>query len=146
VNNENDLLPKPGSLSFSEKNIHRIISILKWYYFFWVCLGGLILLIASLIGYKSPRLIDALTILLSSSAILFGLYKRKSWVVVLITVKSALSIVIAFFQTPLTSQAPLGPTVGIVAQTIGLGISAFEIYFFTRKEVRKYFKATDVIH
>lgn len=144
MSNDTDLPQQPGPLSFSEKSIQRIVSILKWYYFVLVCLVGYILLVGSLTGFILQQLVNNSLIFLVFLAIFLGLNKRKSWVIIIIVVTSALTFWEAF-STPVPSQNRLSPAALELIRVIHLLINAFNLYFFTRKEVRKYFKATDVI-
>ena len=68
-----------GFLSFSEKNIQRIVTILKWYYFVFVCLGGFVLLGGLLIGYKLPQLFNIAGIFLLPLLIYLGIKKRLTF-------------------------------------------------------------------
>lgn len=144
--NDNTELPnQQGTMAFSEKSIHKIVSILKWYYFVFVCLGGFALLAGLFVGYKLPQLFHISGIFLIPSLIYLGLKKRKSWVIILVVVQCVLNIAFAFFTTGVTPQNSLGPVAGTLIKITGVVMAVFQLYFFTRKEVRKYFKATDVI-
>jgi len=144
MTSDTDLPRQPVPLSFSEKNIHRIVSILKWYYFVLVCLEGFIIFGRLLTGYPLQQLVNHSLFSLIPLAIFLGLNKRKSWVIIIIVVYSALSFLMAFFL-PVPSPSRLDPFEFELITVIGLLINAFNLYFFTRKEVRKYFKATDII-
>ena len=133
-----------GFLSFSEKNIQRIVTILKWYYFVFVCLGSFVLLGGLLIGYKLPQLFNIAGIFLLPLLIYLGIKKRNNWVIVVIVIQSAVNILYAFFR-PVPLQNTLGPVAGILIKITSMVFDVFQIYFFTRKEVRKYFNAKDGI-
>src|SRR5438552_2435662 len=125
---DTDLPRRPGFLSFSETNIQRIVTILKWFYFVFVCLGGFVLLGGLLVGYKLPQLFNIAGIFLVPLLIFLGLKKRNHWVIILIVVESAFSIIYAFFR-PVPLQNTLGPVAGLLIKLFGMLISVFEIYF-----------------
>jgi hypothetical protein len=125
-------------MSFSEKSIRTTIFALKWFHLLVACVTALIILILLLVRHVPFSLGTALLIFLQSSAIFFGLHKRRPWVIILIVASSIIGTTNSFFYNPNTS-------IQVVAKLVGIWLNIFHLYFFSRKEVRKYFDMKGVI-
>jgi hypothetical protein len=122
----------------SQRRIHAVVTALKWYYFMLAFSMAFALLASILIGNLKLYLLNILLTLLVSAVIFLGLQTRKPWIVPLIIILSAMSIARFFLlHSPLTG-------VLTIARVIGLWISVFELFFFTRKNVKSYFKVRKI--
>lgn len=119
-------------MRFSEKSIRIVVAILKPYYLVLPVLAGLGFVLtlntSFLLTYALPSLIGV--------AVFIGLQKRKSWVVFLVLILSAFAVVSLFLYQPENIYQ-------VLAKFGGLLINVLQIFFFTRKEVRSYFKTKD---
>lgn len=128
---------------FSQKLISTLIFILKLIYLLppFLLIASLVLLILlrfplSLLS-EQIQLSDFLGVLIVLS-FSYGLHRRKSWVVPLIVYLNGLCILGLFLTQP-------NNLLETVAKFLGLIFLAFGIFFFTRKEVKKYFNVKSLM-
>lgn len=120
---------------FSENTIKKIASVLKYIYLFGFVIGAL-----GMIVFIPQKLVSPILIIFPVISVVqyYGLHKRKSWIVPTIVILTSIGLVRArFFSFPQTTDV-------VIARFLGVGFAAFEIYFFTRKEVRKCFNAKGI--
>jgi len=128
-------------MKFSEKNIRIVVNVLKWFYLVFIILTSITTIAFILLLLNGPpknvshyySLITGILLLLTCIALYFGLKKRCQWIVPVMVILTSLNIVILIFSSP--KDLP-----HVIATIIGMCIAGFEFYFFTTKEVRKYFK------
>lgn len=116
---------------FSPKRIRVIISILKYFYLMITILTIISILFDLTIGKFK---INNLTTVLLGSVIYLGLKNKYRWIIPVITIISALVIIANLSFRP--NNFP-----DIVVKLFVFGLNIFNLYFFTRKEVKKYFKS-----
>ena len=124
-------------MPFSEKQITTIINVLKKIYLALLSLAvfGTISVLSLYVISRDLLLHHLLTFSVSSivtALLLQGLKTRKSWIAPTIVFLSVFTAI----GSLLTSPADLLQS---FARIFGFALAAFQIYFFSRKEVRKYF-------
>lgn len=114
---------------FSERNIEVVVKIFKWFY---LLLGsiGLIPLVYFIIN-NTQRFLYLFIIEAICFSIFFGLHKSKNWAPITIIIFSTLNIIQYIFSHPTDKTASIAGSIGF--------FNAFLVFFFSRKEVRKYF-------
>lgn len=128
-------------MKFSEKNIKFIISLLKGFYLTFTIILAILLIAAifltlilnkNLSGSPLITLAEVLIAVMLGSAIYLGLKNKKPWVISIIVFSASISLLpqLLYNTTSITN---------LIFKVFGLVLSIFEIYFFTRKEVRQYF-------
>lgn len=109
----------------TEKRINIIFSVFKYFYI----ISAAFLLLAALTYVLVGRGTTALGIVPSAavaSVIAYGIYKRRSWVVIVITLLAAFGIASNALRLPSET----------ITSLIFIVILVFEIYFFNRKDVK----------
>lgn len=127
-------------MKFSEKNIKIVVNVLRWFYLVFIILTSLTTLAFILLLLNGPpkneshyySFITGILLLLTCTAIYFGLKNRRQWIVPVMVILSSLNIVLLIFSFP-------KDLLHVIATIIGMCIAGSELYFFTKKEVRKYF-------
>jgi len=125
-------------IHFSEKQIRIIVTVVKSLYLFIFLLAVAILFLSfvhSLERFMSQIFLGLPAVV--SGTIFFGLHKRKAWIIPIIVLVSAFSLVTGFLSFPDTLSA-------IIGKWFGIFWAMFMLYFFTRKEVREYFGAKGI--
>jgi len=141
-------------MMFSETAIEKILKIYRGFYLFTIGLGVLGVLLLFFLWYidyyrepLSSRLFIFLLPILISWGLYWGIKNRKSWIVPVMILWASLGIINFFILG--------GPQSGVFNYQLTNGIyilikfllglwGIFTIYFFTRKEVRFYFKSKEV--
>lgn len=122
-------------MKFSDKNIKLIVSILKFLYSVLLVIIILLLSISFILGIVDRiniNLFNEVVYLLINTAYVVGLNYRKPWLIPIILFFSTFGIIGTIVFKPLDS-------IELVVKILSFALGAFQIYFFTRKEVRKYF-------
>jgi len=114
----------------SEKQVKSVVTFLSWFYL----LSGIVLALLLIANFLlSNNFLTASFIgLLVPFSLFIGLKYRKPWLVPLIILVSSITLLSLVFT--LVHNATF-----IVAKLVGMVLSLFELYFFTKKEVRNYF-------
>ena len=131
-------------MPFSEGRIPKIIAFFRIIHLIFSIIGILLIIWAILVFFLSgdPQLIKPLPfmvfIVVYSLAIYIGLRRLRSWVVPVLIIVSTLSLVFGLF-----SFGRASPSLYLaIARAIGFALNIFTLYFFTRKEVRDFFKVS----
>ncbi|MFC1751656.1 hypothetical protein ACFLY5_00735 [Patescibacteria group bacterium] len=119
-----------------EKTIKKIVNILKIFYLAVAIFAGVTTVLAIFLGHLVPIYYLIIVFGLFWFAVFLGLHKRQQWVVPVVIIFAVISLINATFSFGgRLSTLPM-----VIARFVGFGFSIFEIWFFTRKEVREYFK------
>ncbi len=130
-------------MKLSEKNIKTVVNVLKYLYLVTsIVLLLLILAIIYLLNFGSPAktpsplisIIFQIPGLIMCFAFYWGLKTKQPWLVPIMVVLNSLHLVYLMLTFP-------QDIIHVIAKIIGLCLAAFNIYFFTTKEVKKYFKS-----
>ena len=117
---------------FPEKHIRIIVSLLQKFYLI-LTLGILLTTPVIFIVKGVFSATDFISIFIGAT-IYLGLKMRKFWIVPVKVILSSLGLISVLFYQPKNVLL-------LVIKLFIIALTSFEIYFFTRKEVRKYFKA-----
>ena len=117
-------------IKFSANTIKKVVLIWQIIYLLIAFLYLLIILISPFTG-RSFSLYYGISFIVCS-AVYYGLMNRKMWAIQTIILLSIYSIITTIRVQP-------GNFLYLVLKIATLAFNAFEIYFFTKKEVRNYF-------
>ena len=133
---------KPNLIDSPGTYIPVGIRFFRGIYCFFVSFGLLVLLAKSL-GYEIAKKVSVAQILLGliiDLAILMGFYRRKPWLVPLILIDASWNLIWRFFHVVGGDALDAN----MLAQKFGHLIFAFlfsyQIYFFTKRETKAYFR------
>lgn len=117
-------------MNFSDKNIRKVVSVLKGFYLFIMVI--LIILTSFLYLYGGRFRMEALIGIVFTGVVYIGLKNKQPWVISVIVYSASLGLISQLINSP-------NNTIKLAAKILGSALTIFEIYFFTRKEVKKYF-------
>jgi hypothetical protein len=132
---------------FQEDKIESIVNKIQKVYFIFICFGIFSVIYISLGlsekfgGKKSLELIISLIVFLT---IYFGLRLRKKWVIPFILIMSAFAVfreLIAILQT----AEGIGLLIGKFISVMLLLFYAYQINFFSKREVKTFFKSQGIV-
>ena len=122
-------------MTFSDKRINLICSILKWFYL----VGAIFSITAFVIIYLTIHqvMVEGIIGFLVPMGIFLGLRKRNPLIVPVIVLFGMFGLILNLLSSPKN-------ILEVIAKVFGMFLSLFLIYFFTRKEVRKYFNVKGI--
>lgn len=121
-------------MKFSEKQVSFVVSIFKFFNLFIIVLAILVIPLSILINRFSMSIVLAL---IPALAFYIGLKYRQPWIIPVMILIGSFGTINFFFSNADT-------TLGALKKYIGLVMSLFQLYFFSRKEVRKYFRSRGI--
>lgn len=104
------------------------IRVLGVFQYFYLLIAILILFVLIVQSFAAELLVGLFLPAIIASLVAYGIYNKKSWIVILITFMAAWGI-IANILSPAS----------ITLTLISILFLSFEIYFFNRKDVRAHF-------
>jgi len=141
-------------MTFSENQIKKISKIFRGIFVFIIVLGiiGLVLAIPLSIFLKTNRYGASLLTLFICIAIAYcfnwGLKHRKAWIPPTLTVLWSLTLIFSILSalaTQLTFNYQITYYAAVVIRFLLWLVQLFGIYFFAKKEVRKFFNSKGTI-
>ena len=120
-------------MTFSTRTISIIVNVFKYFHLLFIILTGLLFIVVINFSTNATSISAYMLPLITSTLIFRGLSRRKFWVIPLMVGLGIFAIVrLSFYQPPELYLS--------IVRVAGFGLSAFQIFFFTKKEVREYFK------
>jgi hypothetical protein len=122
-----------NKMAFTRKQIQAIVTLLKFLHLSVFVLTFLTLML--LVDHDFTNIFSNLWVLpaLAISLVIFiGLHQRRSWIVPTVILLSILGLIGGLLSVP--EELPT-----LVGKWMRIFVSIFQIYFFTRPEVRSYF-------
>ena len=130
-------------MSFSDKKIKTIVLLLQRFYFIvFILLVSLFLLLVFLLitgNFQSrqpilPMFIQSIPTYIICGVFYFGLKNKRYWIIPVAMLSNTYGLLSILFSSPKN-------LLYLIVKIFTLSLTVFELYFFSRKEVRKYFKS-----
>ncbi len=121
-------------MKFSEKQIISIVAIFKYLNLSMIILAILLTFLSLVINKFSLSILFALV---PAAAFYSGFKYRQPWII-------PVMILLGSFGTISYLFLGANGTLQVIVKNLALFVSLFQLYFFSRKEVRKYFRSRGI--